>query len=724
MSLVEAPSSTRSPARKPISLDGPRDDGEPTRRRPRRAARSRRRRHRARRLRPLVRATSIAKSPGGRSSGTGPRPAICRPSTTSPSSSPPRARQQGVAVVHGDYRFGNCISIRRPGRSRPCSTGSCARSATPSPTSATSAPTGRRRRQAVATTTRRGAGGFGTTTTSSSATPSTAPVTCRGSTSTWRSSCGARRSSSRACTPATSAAPTAASNSAPSSTSCATRRSSSSSRPRPHSPLCAVRLPWTTEYDAVVIGSGPNGLVAAITIAAPVAACSWSRGSRRRAAEPAAPSSPNPASSRRLLGGPPARHRARRRCGRCPSIATGCAGSTRRPARPSARRPHGPVGPVGRGDQRPPRRRRQGVDRLLGRSSTAASASSTTCCRRSRSPTTRSRWPASGCTPCARRRRSPVIALRRPEAPALFAGAPCHPARSTGRSPPASGCSRRARTPGRLAAGRGRFAGDRRCPRRRAARHGGAVECGQADRRLDELPPSGSCSPTSPAHLVAIAGDRLPDRIASATSGSATDRRCSRSTTPLSDPVPWADPATSSTAATVHVGGTFDEIAAAEQAGRRAAVTQRRRSCSSPSRACSTTRAPAGRHTLWAYCHVPNGSTVDMTDRIEARSSASHPASATRSSPAGVRSPRRSRRATPTTSAATSPAGSPTCVSCSPARWCRCARGRPGRRAVPVLVVDPPGAGVHGMCGLYAALASLRRAARESADGSPDGAGQ
>src|SRR6202034_3473684 len=72
-------------------------------------------------------------------------------------------------------------------------------------------------------------------------------------------------------------------------------------------------------------------------------------------------------------------------------------------------------------------------------------------------------------------------------------------------------------------------------------------------------------------------------------------------------------------AVTVHVGGTFAEVARGEaevSAGHHpeqpfCLVTQ---PC-----VIDPTRAPAGRHTLWAYCHVPNGSDVDMTERIEAQ---------------------------------------------------------------------------------------------------------
>ena len=86
----------------------------------------------------------------------------------------------------------------------------------------------------------------------------------------------------------------------------------------------------------------------------------------------------------------------------------------------------------------------------------------------------------------------------------------------------------------------------------------------------------------------------------------------------LSGTIPWTNAAVHG-AGTVHVGGTLAEVAAAESevaAGRHAErplvlVVQQSQ--------FDRSRAPAGRHTAWAYCHVPSGSTVDMTARIEAQ---------------------------------------------------------------------------------------------------------
>jgi phytoene dehydrogenase-like protein len=80
----------------------------------------------------------------------------------------------------------------------------------------------------------------------------------------------------------------------------------------------------------------------------------------------------------------------------------------------------------------------------------------------------------------------------------------------------------------------------------------------------------------------------------------------------LSGPIPWRDERCRQ-AATVHLGGTLAEIAASE----RAPGSQRPFVLLAQPSLWDDTRAPAGQHTAWAYCHVPNGSTANMTDAIE-----------------------------------------------------------------------------------------------------------
>ena len=120
-------------------------------------------------------------------------------------------------------------------------------------------------------------------------------------------------------------------------------------------------------------------------------------------------------------------------------------------------------------------------------------------------------------------------------------------------------------------------------------------------------------------------------------------------------------------------------------------------------------RAPAGKHTAWAYCHVPNGSTLDMTAAIEAQIERFAPGfrelvlGARVDGRGGDRAP-----TTPTTSAATSTAAR---------QDLRQLFTRPVARLVPYTTPDPrlflcssstpPGGGVHGMCGYFAAQAVL-----------------
>ena len=84
----------------------------------------------------------------------------------------------------------------------------------------------------------------------------------------------------------------------------------------------------------------------------------------------------------------------------------------------------------------------------------------------------------------------------------------------------------------------------------------------------------------------------------------------------LSSPVPWRD-ADCRRAATVHIGGTFEAIAAAEQDVARGRHPDKPFVILAQPSLFDSTRAPAGKHTAWAYCHVPNGSNEDMTTRIE-----------------------------------------------------------------------------------------------------------
>ena len=84
----------------------------------------------------------------------------------------------------------------------------------------------------------------------------------------------------------------------------------------------------------------------------------------------------------------------------------------------------------------------------------------------------------------------------------------------------------------------------------------------------------------------------------------------------LNAPVPWRA-RECRRAGTIHLGGSFAEIADGERAAWEGRVHDKPYVLLVQPTVCDPSRAPAGKHTLWAYCHVPNGSTADMTPRIE-----------------------------------------------------------------------------------------------------------
>ena len=86
----------------------------------------------------------------------------------------------------------------------------------------------------------------------------------------------------------------------------------------------------------------------------------------------------------------------------------------------------------------------------------------------------------------------------------------------------------------------------------------------------------------------------------------------------LDGPVPWKDPQVAR-AATVHIGGTLDEVRESELAATQGRISERPFLLAAQPSLFDPSRAPEGKHTFWAYCHVPHGSDVDMTSRIEAQ---------------------------------------------------------------------------------------------------------
>jgi phytoene dehydrogenase-like protein len=117
---------------------------------------------------------------------------------------------------------------------------------------------------------------------------------------------------------------------------------------------------------------------------------------------------------------------------------------------------------------------------------------------------------------------------------------------------------------------------------------------------------------------VRIAGPRLPDGYRRKLQRYRYGPGVFKIDLALDGPIPWTA-AACTRAGTVHVGGTLPEIAAAEAAVWKGQHPERPFVLLAQQSLFDPTRAPAGRQTVWAYCHVPNASTFDMTGRIEAQ---------------------------------------------------------------------------------------------------------
>jgi phytoene dehydrogenase-like protein len=134
---------------------------------------------------------------------------------------------------------------------------------------------------------------------------------------------------------------------------------------------------------------------------------------------------------------------------------------------------------------------------------------------------------------------------------------------------------------------------------------------------LDELPPSRVVLlDVTPRHLLAIAGDRLPARYQRRLTRYRYGMGVFKLDWALNGPIPWRAEACRR-AGTIHIGGTLAEIAAAERETWNGTCPERPFVLLAQPTLFDPSRAPAGKHIAWAYCHVPHASTVDMTERIE-----------------------------------------------------------------------------------------------------------
>ncbi|HEX8994951.1 MAG TPA: NAD(P)/FAD-dependent oxidoreductase [Ktedonobacterales bacterium] len=146
---------------------------------------------------------------------------------------------------------------------------------------------------------------------------------------------------------------------------------------------------------------------------------------------------------------------------------------------------------------------------------------------------------------------------------------------------------------------------------------GGEIVTNAPIASMAELPPSAVVlADVTPRQLLQIAGDRLPASYRAQLQRYRYGPGVFKLDLALDGPIPWAN-AACARAGTVHIGGTIDEIAQSERAVWAGMTVEHPFVLLAQQSLFDDSRAPAGRHTAWAYCHVPSGSDADLTERIE-----------------------------------------------------------------------------------------------------------
>jgi phytoene dehydrogenase-like protein len=242
---------------------------------------------------------------------------------------------------------------------------------------------------------------------------------------------------------------------------------------------------------------------------------------------------------------------------------------------------------------------------------------------------------------------------------------------------------------------------------------GGEIVTGFRVASLEQLPAARAVFfDTGPHQLSRIAGDHLPHGFRRKLERFRYGPAVFKLDWALAGPIPWKSP-DCMLAATVHLGGTLDEIAASERAcwhnehSDRPFVLVAQQSLFDP------TRAPAGQHTGWAYCHVPHGSTVDMTARIEAQVERFAPGFRDLILARSTLTPADMERKNANYVGGDITGGAMTIGQLFTRPTARLTPYATPNRAIWICSAStPPGAGVHGMCGYNASQAALRSVLR------------
>jgi phytoene dehydrogenase-like protein len=235
---------------------------------------------------------------------------------------------------------------------------------------------------------------------------------------------------------------------------------------------------------------------------------------------------------------------------------------------------------------------------------------------------------------------------------------------------------------------------------------GGEIQTGMRVRSLDELPPARAilCDLT-PRQLLSVAGNRLPRGYRRLLENYRYGFGVFKMDWAMDGPIPWRA-AECFRAATVHLGGTLEEIAASERTCGKGEIAMKPFVLLAQQSLFDCSRAPEGKHCVWAYCHVPNGSTFDMAARVEAQIERFAPGFTKRIIARSTMAPRELERHNANLVGGDIHGGAATLRQLFLRPTIRLYR-TPARGLYLCSSSTPPGGGVHGMCGYFAARMAL-----------------
>jgi phytoene dehydrogenase-like protein len=238
---------------------------------------------------------------------------------------------------------------------------------------------------------------------------------------------------------------------------------------------------------------------------------------------------------------------------------------------------------------------------------------------------------------------------------------------------------------------------------------GGRIEIGVSVQNVRDLPPARAILYNlTPRQLIPIIGELLPNRYRDTLMRFRYGPGVFKIDYALDGPVPWIHPECAK-ASTIHLGGTLAEVAAAESEVAQGRQPERPFLLLSQPTLFDPSRAPAGKHIVWAYTHVPFGANRDPTDLIERQIERFAPGFSARILAKQVSPPAKLEKQNPNLVGGSISGGADDL-------WHLIAR--PAFSLVPYRLPikgmylcsssTPPGGGVHGMCGFHAANAALR----------------